>query len=98
MKTIRISRANFPGVGNFSWMNFFYEILSKKYNVIIDSKNPDLVIYTNQFYRENELDYYTNEIVKGIHEYNDDVKKIFISGEARPDFLSHLNKVVAINL
>jgi hypothetical protein len=92
MKTIRISRANFPGVGNFSWMNFFYEILSKKYNVIIDSKNPDLVIYTNQFYRENELDFYTNEIVKGIHEYNDNVKKIFISGEARPDFLSHLNK------
>jgi hypothetical protein len=91
-KTIKISRANFPGVGNFSWLNFFFNILSKKYDVIIDSNNPDLVFYTNQFYRENELDYYTNEIVKGIHEYDDSVKKIFLSGEARPDFNSHLNK------
>ncbi len=90
--TIKISRASFPGVGNFSWLNFFHKILSKKYNVVIDSKNPDLVFYTNQFYRENELDYYTNDIVKGIHEYDDSVKKIFLSGEARPDFNSHLNK------
>lgn len=91
-KEIKISRANFPGVGNFSWMNFFVNILQKKYKVIIDSDNPDIVIYTNQFYRENEIDYYTNKTVKGIHEYNDSVKKIFISGEARPDFFSHLNK------
>ena len=34
-------------------------ILNKKYNVVIDSINPDIVIYTNQFYRENELDYET---------------------------------------
>lgn len=91
-QTIKISRASFPGVGNFSWMNFFVNILQKKYNVIIDSNEPDLVIYTNQFYRENELDFYTKDTVRGIHEYNDDVKKIFLSGEARPDFMSHIDK------
>jgi hypothetical protein len=89
---LRISRASFPGVGNFSWLNFFVNILEKKYEIIIDSKNPDLVIYTNQFYRENELDYYTNDIIRGIHQYGDNVKKIFISGEARPDFMSHISK------
>lgn len=92
-KTLRISRASFPGVGNFSWLNFFFNILSKKYDVIIDSENPDIVFYTNQFYRENELDYYTNATVKGIHEYtNENIKKVFLSGEARPDFMSHINK------
>ena len=91
-KKIKISRASFPGVGNFSWMNFFVNILQKKYDVIIDAVNPDVVIYTNQFYRENELDYYTKEIIRGIHQYDDSIKKIFISGEARPDFFSHINK------
>jgi hypothetical protein len=92
MKTIKVSRANFPGVGNFSWLNFFVKILSKKYNVVIDSKNPDIVIYTNQFYREGELDYYTKDTIKSETEYGPKVKKIFLSGEARPDFNSHLNK------
>jgi len=91
-KKINLSRASFPGVGNFSWMNYFVNILNKKYNVVIDSSSPDIVIYTNQFYRENELDYYTNDTIRGIHQYDDSVKKIFISGEARPDFNAHLNK------
>lgn len=89
--TLKITRANFPGFGNFSWMNFFVDILNIKYNVVIDSINPDVVIYTNQYYQEGTLDYYTNNTIKGIHEYNEDVKKIFISGEARPDYISHLN-------
>lgn len=91
-KKLKISRASFPGVGNFSWMNFFVNILKKKYDVVIDAINPEIVIYTNQFYRENEIDYYTNETIRGIHQYDDSIKKIFISGEARPDFNSHLNK------
>lgn len=90
-KNIKITRANFPGVGNFSWMNFFVEILNEKFNVIIDSINPDIVLYTNQFYREGEMDYYTNNTVRGVHEFNDNVKKVFISGEARPDYMSHIN-------
>ena len=28
-KTIKLSRASFPGVGNFSWMNYFVNILNK---------------------------------------------------------------------
>jgi hypothetical protein len=90
--TIRISRANFPGVGNFAWLNFFHEILSIKYNVIIDAENPDIVFYTNQFYRENEIDHYTKSKIRGIDEYGENVKKVFLSGEARPDFNSHMNK------
>jgi hypothetical protein len=70
-RKIKLSRASFPGVGNFSWINFFVDILQKKYEVVIDAINPDLVIYTNQFYRENELDYYTKETVRGIHQYDD---------------------------
>ena len=92
MKTIRVSRASFPGVGNFSWMNFFVNILSKKYNVVIDAENPELVFYTNQFYRGGELDHYTQATVRGIHEYDDNRKKIFLSGEARPDYQGHINK------
>lgn len=91
-KTIRLSRANFPGIGNFSWMNFFVNILQKKYNIIIDSINPDLVIYTNQFYKKGNLDYYTNQTIKDINDYDDSVKKIFISGEARPDFINNFLK------
>lgn len=91
-QTIKISRASFPGVGNFSWINYFVDILNKKYQVIIDAESPDIVLYTNQFYRENEIDYYTGATIRGIHQYDDTVKKIFISGEARPDFNSHLNK------
>ena len=91
-KTVRITRANFPSIGNYSWMNFFVEILRKKYDVIIDAINPDIVIYTNQYYTPNVMDEYTNEIVKGIDDYDDSVIKVFISGEACPNFMSHINK------
>lgn len=91
-KTIKISRAGFPGVGNFSWMNYLTEILSKKYNVIIDSKNPDVILYSNLHYNSNQLDYYTNDLTKGVGDYDDSILKIFISGEANPDYLSHINK------
>jgi hypothetical protein len=90
-KKIKISRANFPGVGNFSWMNYFHMILSEKYDVIIDSDNPDLVFYSNLHYSENEIDYYTNTKNRGHHFYNENVKKIFISGEANPDYNLQLN-------
>ena len=39
-KTIKLSRASFPGVGNFSWMNYFVNIVNKKYNVVEISCNP----------------------------------------------------------
>jgi hypothetical protein len=91
-KELRISRANFPGVGNFSWMNFFVNILKKKYDVIIDPVNPEVIIYTNQYYQEGGHDYYTGQMLRGEHDYGDNVKKVFISGEARPDYISRINK------
>jgi hypothetical protein len=52
MKTIRITRQGFPNVGQHSWMNYFKFILSKKYNVIIDPINPDIVIHSDLNYNE----------------------------------------------
>ncbi len=51
MKTIRITRQGFPNVGQHSWMNYFKFILSKKYNVIIDPINPDIVIHSDLNYK-----------------------------------------------
>lgn len=91
-KNIKISRAGFPGVGNFSWINYLSKILSKKYNILIDSKNPDLILYSNLYYNSNQIDYYTNDLTKGCEDYPDNIIKIFISGEANPNYQSHLNK------
>ena len=43
MKTIRITRQGFPNESMHSYFNFFIFVLSKKYNVIIDPINPDLI-------------------------------------------------------
>jgi hypothetical protein len=90
-KTIKLSRAGFPGIGQFSWINFFKEVLSLKYNVVIDSENPDIVFYTNLHYNENEFDHYIGTKIKGIHDYNNSVKKIFISGEVVRDYIDYVN-------
>ena len=50
MKTIRITRQGFPNHGQHSWMNYFKFILSKKYNVIIDPINPDIIIHSDLHY------------------------------------------------
>ena len=44
MRTVRITRQGFPNHGQHSWINYFKFILSKKYNVIIDPINPDIII------------------------------------------------------
>lgn len=90
-KTIKISRSGFHNVGNFSWINYFVEILSYRYNVVIDSDSPDIVVYSNLNYISDTIDYYTNKIIRGIDSYSNDVKKIFISGEANPDYYAHIN-------
>jgi len=91
-KLLKISRSNFHNVGNFSWINYFIEILNLKYEVVIDSENPDIVIYSNLFYIENEIDYFTKKKIRGIGDYSSNVKKIFISGEANPGYHSHLTR------
>ena len=85
-QTIKISRSGFPGVGNFSWMNYFFNTLSLKYDVIITSENPDIVFYSNLHYNQGEYDYYTKQTIKGLNEHGDSVKKVFISGEANPGY------------
>ena len=89
---LKISRANFHNVGNFSWLNYIIEILDIKYNVIVDSYNPDIVLYSNLFYNDSDIDYYTGQPIRGIDSYNDSVKKIFITGEVAPDYNSILEK------
>lgn len=93
MKTVHITRANFPGIGNFSWFNYFVGILSKKYMIVLDSLEPDIVIYTNQYYEIGGYDHLTHDVLRGEEDYNwRDFKKVFISGEARPDYQSRLDK------
>ena len=89
MKTIRISRMGFPGNGQISWLNFIEFILSKKYNVVIDSENPDLVIYTNLHTSPNEYDEYLKTQIKTYDSNNQNIKFLFVSGEAA-HFNDHL--------
>jgi hypothetical protein len=80
MKTIRITRANFPENGMFSWMNYFRWVLEKKYNVIVDSKNPDIVFWTNFHNEGKNLDHYTGDLNHTIHNFPN-AKKVFVTGE-----------------
>lgn len=92
MKKIKISRANFPGVGNFSWMNYFHNILKLKYDVEIDPINPDIIFYSNLYYSEGDMDYYTGGRVKGEHEYGNSVKKIYITGEVESNYVDRVER------
>jgi hypothetical protein len=81
MKTIRITRQGFPNHGQHSWVNYFKFILSKKYNVIIDSANPDIIIQTGLNYNENEIDTYTGQLPTQFDITDKNKKFIHISGE-----------------
>lgn len=81
MKTIKISRTNFPTDSMFSWMNYFKWVLSKKYNVVVDAHDPDIVFYTNFHNEGGNFDYYTGGNNLRIDQYGDHVKKVFITGE-----------------
>jgi hypothetical protein len=76
----------------FSWMRYFIFILSKKYNVIVDNDNPDLIFYSNLSIRENCEDKFLGQVPKiyqpRIHK---DKKFIFVSGE-KADFISLLSE------
>lgn len=90
MKTIRITRQGFPNVGQHSWMRYFQFILSKKYNVIVDSINPDLIIQSDLNYNENQIDTYTGQLPAKFNPSIDKNKKfIYVSGEVA-DFRSPL--------
>jgi len=80
MKTLRISRQGFSLHGMHSWIKFFIFVLSKKYNVIVDPVNPDIVICSNLYhYREGEYDTFLKAPAKNITKEN--VKHLYVSGE-----------------
>jgi hypothetical protein len=95
MKTIRITRQGFPNHGQHSWMNYFKFILSKKYNVIIDPINPDIVIHSDLHYNENEIDTYTGQLPTKHNQSDKNKKFLYVSGEVadfRGPILSNENQ------
>lgn len=90
MKTIRITRQGFPNESMHSYFNFFVFVLTKKYNVIIDSENPDLVIYSNLNFNENLIDTKLGCNPKVHNHYDTNKKFLFVSGEVA-DFNSMLH-------
>ncbi len=81
MKTIRITRQGFPNHGQHSWMNYFKFILSKKYNVVIDPINPDIVIHSDLNCNENALDTYTGHLPTSYNQTDKNKKFLYVSGE-----------------
>jgi len=71
LRTLKVNFCDFWGGFDKYKNNFFAEILSRQYDVVITEENPDLLIYSN----------YGNEYLKY------DCVKIFFSAEnQRPDF------------
>jgi len=62
-------------------MHSFKCLLSKKYNVIIDSQNPDIVIHTNLNYDANQIDTYTKQIPAQFNLSDTNKKFLYVSGE-----------------
>lgn len=90
MKTIRITRQGFPNHGQHSWINYFKFILSKRYNVIIDPVNPDIVIHSDLNFNSNEIDTYTKNLPTNFSQSDKNKKFLYVSGEVA-DFLTPLN-------
>jgi hypothetical protein len=62
-------------------MNYFKFILSKKYNVIIDPINPDIVIHSDLNCNENALDTYTGHLPTNFNQSDKNKKFLYVSGE-----------------
>lgn len=87
MKTIRISRQGFPNHGQHSWVRYFMFVLSKKYNVIVDSENPDIIIQTDLHYNSEQVDTFTKKLPTNFRPEDKNKKFIYVSGEVA-DFKS----------
>jgi hypothetical protein len=85
--TIKITRTNFPNQTMLYWMTYFTNILEKKYEVVIDNENPDLVFWTNVYSSSEQIDSYTNEFAKS-HTDFPNAKKIYCSCEITASHLS----------
>ena len=90
MKTIKITRQGFPNESMHSYFNFLVFVLTKKYNVVVDTINPDLVLYSNLNYSEHTIDTRLDTRPTA-QDHNDNSKKfLFVSGEVA-DFGSMLH-------
>lgn len=91
MRTIRITRQGFPNHGMHSWVRYFVFILSKKYNVIIDPANPDIIIQSNLNSDPNSIDTFTG-VLPTAYSYSDKSKRfIYVSGEIA-DFVGAISE------
>jgi hypothetical protein len=81
---IRITRTNFPNQSMLYWMTYITNILEKKYEVLIDTENPDLVFWTNVYFSSEQLDFYTQKKAK-CHTAYPNAKKIYCSCEMTPN-------------
>lgn len=90
MKTVRITRQGFPNHGQHSWMRYFVFILSKKYNVLIDPVNPDIIIHSDLNYDENAVDTYTKALPTKFSQSDRNKKFLYVSGEVA-DFMSPIS-------
>ena len=77
MKTVRITRQGFPNHGQHSWMRYFMFILSKKYNVLVDPVNPDLVIHSDLNYNAEQVDTFTKHLPTEYRSSSDKNKKFY---------------------
>jgi len=76
MKTIKIDCADFWG-GLIKTDNYFYNLLSTKYHVLIDENDPDLLFFSVGYGKTREREKYLNHRCK----------KVFFTGEnVRPNF------------
>lgn len=87
---IKITRTNFPNQSMLYWMTYITNILEKKYEVIIDNNNPDLVFWSNVYSSTEQIDDYTNELGK-THTDFPNAKKIYCSCELTPNHLVVVN-------
>lgn len=94
MKTIRITRQGFPNHCMHSWMRYFIFILTKKYNVIIDPVNPDLVLLSDLSYNLDKVDTFTGQLPSSFDRKDTNKKFLYVSGEVAdflPSIVNHEN-------
>lgn len=95
MKTVRLSRQNFPNTGMCSYFTYYEYLLSKRYNVVIDSENPDIIITTNLRSDPREIDIITGKLPTNFTpKDNPNIKFLYVTGEVS-DFvgcLAHNNQ------
>lgn len=90
--TLRITRCNFPNQSMIYWFTYFKSILEQKYDVVVDSENPDLLFYSNVFFSTEMIDDATGHLARSQDSYGAHVKKIFCSGEIVSNHQSVLNQ------